>query len=513
VIKKFLNDPLLLKEVRTRMRSKTAVVVENLYIVGICGIVFWLYLVEGGFAEALGSDIGSTIFSFITYFQVLLMLAVGPLIAASAVTGEKEVKTFDSLCVAPLSASRIISVKVAASLGYFFMLILVSLPLVCMSFILGGVSPSDIFLAYVLTFLYTIVAGGTGIYWSTVFQRSIASIPAASICILVAIGVFSMLGNPGTCGIGMLSPMISLQALYSRTSCAFLGGQCAFWVVPVVMLPMIFVYCVLASVSKMRFARERRYVSLRAALLALLVTMVVFVIGSSLSGSTLDPWHIKQNVSMILGLLVGGVCFLAPWVGANLAVAQSEDDSARTQTGLVRCARQMMLNGPCFIFVLVLIIAWVFGLCLRTINPKGLNVNMVWAVYWSSVGVAGVAWALLGWRLANCTSKKRWWVSLVITYLIVAIVTIVPLVVVGAVMSNSEEPASRFVQYIALLSPGTNIAKIMDIRDFNGMFTIAKGNFATIQITTAIYAAFSLALILLRRKRIVKTRDGETLRR
>ena len=119
-----LQDPLLIKEFRTRMRARTVLIVELLYIVAICGIVFLGYLFTRSREDAPGWELGSALFRTITYVQAVLMFFVSPLVSASAISGEKEQKTFDSLCVTPVSPRRILVTKLVAALGCFVVLIL-----------------------------------------------------------------------------------------------------------------------------------------------------------------------------------------------------------------------------------------------------------------------------------------------------------------------------------------------------------------------------------------------------
>ncbi len=80
--------------------------------------------------------------------QYVLASLMAPSFAAGAITGEKERKTYEMLLASPLRPGAIVLGKAIASLAYLAVLIFSSLPIIMLCLPLGGVSPYEVFAAY-----------------------------------------------------------------------------------------------------------------------------------------------------------------------------------------------------------------------------------------------------------------------------------------------------------------------------------------------------------------------------
>ena len=80
--------------------------------------------------------------------QYVLASLMAPSFAASAITGEKERKTYEMLLASPLKPSAISLGKLFASLVHLTLLIFASLPIVMLCLPLGGVDLREVLAAW-----------------------------------------------------------------------------------------------------------------------------------------------------------------------------------------------------------------------------------------------------------------------------------------------------------------------------------------------------------------------------
>ncbi|TMD06355.1 MAG: ABC transporter permease [Chloroflexi bacterium] len=175
-----LDNPIVVKEGVSRMRTWRAPVVATLYLslIGAVGYA-WLNVDIGVTQQSFGavsaSAIGSHAFAAMAFFQLTLISLFAPALAAGAVSGERERQTLDVLLVSRGSAFGIIWGKLVASMAYTLLLILTALPLFAAVFLFGGIDPSQFFVSQLITVATAIALGAISIFWSTLFKRSLAA--------------------------------------------------------------------------------------------------------------------------------------------------------------------------------------------------------------------------------------------------------------------------------------------------------------------------------------------------
>ena len=109
---------------------------------------------------------------------------MAPSFAAGAITGEKERRTYEMLLASPLRPGAIVLGKLIASLAYLAVLIFASLPIIMLCLPLGGVSPYEVFAAYLGLIVSVITFGAIGIACSSYFKRTAASLVVSYLLIL-----------------------------------------------------------------------------------------------------------------------------------------------------------------------------------------------------------------------------------------------------------------------------------------------------------------------------------------
>src|SRR5215471_13372472 len=146
-----LSNPILIKEMRTRMRGKRAFIV-------LTGYVFVLSLIIGLFYFALtraappqvANQAGTVLTPVLIYVQLGLICLTAPTFSASAISSEREQQTLDLLVISLARPSTILFGKVGAALSYLLLTLFGSLPLVSLTYALGGVFMRDIAIAYLV---------------------------------------------------------------------------------------------------------------------------------------------------------------------------------------------------------------------------------------------------------------------------------------------------------------------------------------------------------------------------
>lgn len=173
------SNPVLVKELRGRMRGGRAFLILTIFLLVLAVPMLLLYMVAASNAGLnsfdAGQTIGKTLFLGVVSIALIQVIIVVPGQAASAITSEKERETYDLLISTLLPPWKIIIGKLAASLAYALMLIVAVIPFMAVSFFFGGVTPLEVVLALIGLILTALLFGTFGILWSVLTQRSLVS--------------------------------------------------------------------------------------------------------------------------------------------------------------------------------------------------------------------------------------------------------------------------------------------------------------------------------------------------
>src|SRR5215831_8865571 len=95
-----LSNPILIKEMRTRMRGKRAFVVLTGYVLVLSCIIGLIYYVITRAAPAqVVNQSGAVLTPVLLYVQLGLICLMAPTFSAGAIASEREQQTFDLLLV------------------------------------------------------------------------------------------------------------------------------------------------------------------------------------------------------------------------------------------------------------------------------------------------------------------------------------------------------------------------------------------------------------------------------
>ena len=184
-----LSNPVLIKEMRSRMRGKRAFLVLTGYVLVLSFIIGMIYMVfTQNVPRAMLNQAGAILTPVLIYVQMGLICIMAPTFCASAISSEREQETFDLLIASLARPSTIVFGKVGAALSYLLLTLFGSLPLIALTYSLGGVALGDIAIAYIVMLVAGVTYCSLSFLWSTLIRRGVLSqlVSVFSVIFLVA---------------------------------------------------------------------------------------------------------------------------------------------------------------------------------------------------------------------------------------------------------------------------------------------------------------------------------------
>ena len=183
--KKKMN-PILRKELRLGSRSSKiplALMFYNIVLALIAVVMIFSVNAVGGISGAFSSNGDAIDFSgFLYIFQVIgwtqlgITLLIVPILSAGSISGEREKQTLEIMLTTPEKPFSIIWGKLLASLSNFIMFIVTSIPIMAISFVLGGLNWFALLGFIAMILVVAILVGSIGVFCSSAFKKTIASI-------------------------------------------------------------------------------------------------------------------------------------------------------------------------------------------------------------------------------------------------------------------------------------------------------------------------------------------------
>lgn len=152
--------------------------------IAVLGIVFiFTMLVIGGISSYRGNYKNTDIYEgYVAFFPVIgvaqlcIISLIVPIFTASSISGERERQTMDVLLTTTIPPYSIIIGKIASAVLRVMMFVIASIPLMAVSFVMGGIGWATLFEYIILAFVFAIYAGSIGTFCSAVFKKSIPAI-------------------------------------------------------------------------------------------------------------------------------------------------------------------------------------------------------------------------------------------------------------------------------------------------------------------------------------------------
>lgn len=166
-------NPVYKKELKTGVRTvkmSLTIFAYNAILAAIGLLAF--YVCFANRSRINYSDI-LTIYAFIACLEFGLILFVVPALTSSAISGERERQTLEILLTTTLKPIQIITGKLCASISQIVLLVLSSLPVLSLVFTVGGIRIQDLLMLMLICIVTAIFVGAIGIFYSTVFKRTV----------------------------------------------------------------------------------------------------------------------------------------------------------------------------------------------------------------------------------------------------------------------------------------------------------------------------------------------------
>lgn len=207
LFKRLVDNPVILKELRGRMRGGQAFTLLTIYLGLIAVFIVLIYnLISPSFSYAwdpgIRQEAGKAIFGTVVLLELLLVSFIAPGLTAGAITSERERQTYEILRTTLLSARALVLGKLGSAFAYLFLLILTAVPMQSLAFLLGGVGLGELIVSGLMLIVTAIFFCTLGIFFSSLLKRTLAATVSSYAAILssflVVVIIFFLMTYVGT---------------------------------------------------------------------------------------------------------------------------------------------------------------------------------------------------------------------------------------------------------------------------------------------------------------------------
>ncbi|MFN8503139.1 ABC transporter permease [Kouleothrix sp.] len=171
-------NPVLVKELRSRMRGARAFVLLTIYLLILGGVTLLFYAAIADISASdlnSGRTIGKSMFLLIGAVALIEVCIITPALTAGSIAGEKERQSYDLLIASLLSPWQIIWGKLAAALSFALLLIVSIVPMMSLAFLFGGVSLAEVLVALAGLVATALFYASIGVFWSSALRTTLGA--------------------------------------------------------------------------------------------------------------------------------------------------------------------------------------------------------------------------------------------------------------------------------------------------------------------------------------------------
>ncbi|HQY87813.1 MAG TPA: ABC transporter permease subunit [Tepidisphaeraceae bacterium] len=122
------------------------------------------------------NEAGSRLFAAFSMFNIILLGAIGPLLTCTSINSERLANTMPVLLMTPLSSWQIVIGKLTSRLATAAMLLVISIPVLAVTRMLGGVELWQIGHSLLFAFAVVFCGASVGLFFSAITSRPYAAI-------------------------------------------------------------------------------------------------------------------------------------------------------------------------------------------------------------------------------------------------------------------------------------------------------------------------------------------------
>lgn len=172
-------NPVLSRELTERMRSPRAMIMLTIYLSVLGAIVLLVYRAQASAnSNSFGSSpvtqlagVGQSLFEWTILLVLLLVLFLVPGFTAGSVAGERERQTLLPMQVTLLRPIDIVLGKIGASVMFTILLVVATLPLLTVSYLIGGIRLTEVFAGLTMVLFTALVVAALSVACSTFMKR------------------------------------------------------------------------------------------------------------------------------------------------------------------------------------------------------------------------------------------------------------------------------------------------------------------------------------------------------
>lgn len=186
---RLMDNPVILKELRGRMRGGQAFTLLTIYLGLIAMFIVFIYsLIAPTYSfrwdPSLRQEAGKAIFGTVVLLELFLISFIAPGLTSGAITSERERQTYEILRTTLLSARSLVLGKLGSAFAYLFLLILTAVPLQSLAFLLGGVGLGELIASELMLIVTAVFFCTLGIFFSSILKRTLAATVSSYAAIL-----------------------------------------------------------------------------------------------------------------------------------------------------------------------------------------------------------------------------------------------------------------------------------------------------------------------------------------
>jgi ABC-type transport system involved in multi-copper enzyme maturation permease subunit len=306
-----LDNPVLTKDLITRMRGAKAFVIQGIYVgiltamMGIAYLTWWLSHQFTGATMAMSSDLGRMLYMLIFETQAALVVLITPALTAGAITVEHEQRTYELLACSRISPRAVINGKLLSGWLFSVMLLTCSLPLAALCLMFGGISAGEIFWSYIMLCLFALLFSSIGVFFSASLRRSTAAVlltygTVFAYLLLTFLG--QLIANQHTGNdlgtISVFNPFVFINA--STDTIKFFGADVPGWLPGLVLLPLASLFLLNWSMQKLPNYVVNRALAMRILLALLWFAVTILAVADAAGPETFEGTAIVAAVLLIV---------------------------------------------------------------------------------------------------------------------------------------------------------------------------------------------------------------------
>ena len=325
VTESVVDNPVVTREFRTRMRGSKAFMVMGGYVLFIAGIQFiayvnlWSERASGANSGLMLVDrnVGMELFLYLSWTQAILLSLIIPSLTFSSLTQEIERKTMEMLALTRLTPGKIVVGKQLAGFLYALVLLICSVPLAGMCLMFGGISPAEIGLWYLVLAAWCFLLTCLGVFWSSLFTKTaaaalfaygttvvyfLATLPFGVITVAPFFGPSSNAHVLGALNPGWAAYTVAL----SGEVC---GVKVPLWIAAVGLHVLLGALLLLIASAHVKHHRAERTLSIRILLMIVTAVPVWLLVGNlnAMGGPPSSAQSMLDLIGVVSGLILGFV--------------------------------------------------------------------------------------------------------------------------------------------------------------------------------------------------------------